>query len=363
METRGMRQGYSSYGSCSKTLQQANYILAALAIADNGFLISLLVVNLKSFVNVNIFDNSQIGCKLSVYITYLFSFLSTWYVVEFSIERLIAVYFPIKRITICKKTTNKFSIFMLMAISLIIYSFALVTSGIESSNDEKNSCVTLTKWFDLVQLIAFIDMLITMVIPFLIIFISNISIVYKLMGFGYSSNFPIETHRFSSNASTELSELNWRKISIKSPNKNAMKLNSTQNRFYKQTAKGDAPRANQSRINLGNHLTKANEVKRIQKYSRTTRMLLIVSTTFLLLHMPIAVCKAWYFVKSSLIKNRLGNETESFETSSSEEMFERLSYANPKPATLGPISRNENAMNTIQSNQASQTVQVMANQN
>ncbi|RNA13200.1 hypothetical protein BpHYR1_033032, partial [Brachionus plicatilis] len=35
--------------------------------------------------------------------------------------------------------------------------------------------------------------------------------------------------------------------------------------------------------------------------------------------------------------------------------------ANPKPATLGPISRNENVMNTIPSNQASQTIQVMAN--
>ncbi|RMZ95392.1 hypothetical protein BpHYR1_040874 [Brachionus plicatilis] len=35
--------------------------------------------------------------------------------------------------------------------------------------------------------------------------------------------------------------------------------------------------------------------------------------------------------------------------------------ANPKPAALGPIFRNENAMNTIPSNQASQTVQIERN--
>lgn len=225
----------------------------------------------------------------------------------------------------CTKTTNKASVFMLTAVSLIIYSFALFTSGIESSGEGTKSCVTLTKWFDMVQLIAFIDMFITMVIPFLIIFISNISIVCKLMGFGSKSNFVIESHRFSSNGSTEISELALRKKSIKSLKKEDMKRDSIENKLNSKIEKIDVFKNSQNKINLVQHITKAGEAKRLQKYSRTTRMLLIVSTTFLLLHMPIAGCKAWYFVKSSFIKTHSGTDLRSFEISSSEEVLERLS--------------------------------------
>lgn len=211
-----------------------------------------------------------------------------------------------------------------MFFSLIIYSFALFTSGIESFGKETKNCVTLTKWFDLVQLIAFIDMFVTMIIPFFIIFISNISIVYKLIGFGSKSRFSIQSHRFSSNASTEISELASRKRSTKSYKNEDIKRSFSDYKFFGHPEKVSMLKATQNKINLVQHITKAGEEKRIQRYSRTTRMLLIVSTTFLFLHMPIAVCKAWYFVKSILKKNHSKNDL-SFETSKSEELLERLS--------------------------------------
>ncbi|RMZ93326.1 hypothetical protein BpHYR1_025668 [Brachionus plicatilis] len=58
-----------------------------------------------------------------------------------------------------------------------------------------------------------------------------------------------------------------------------------------------------------------------------------------------------------------GSSTLNISSSKKSEDFAVNQDANLKPATLGTISRNENAMNTIPSNQASQTVQVMDNQN
>jgi len=57
--------------------EQVNSILAALAMADNGFLLSLLIVNLRIF-NVDLFNKYDIVCKLAVFFTYVSSFLSVW---------------------------------------------------------------------------------------------------------------------------------------------------------------------------------------------------------------------------------------------------------------------------------------------
>jgi hypothetical protein len=48
-----------------------------LALADNGFLLSLLIVNLRIF-DVDLFNKYEIVCKLAVFFTYVSSFLSVW---------------------------------------------------------------------------------------------------------------------------------------------------------------------------------------------------------------------------------------------------------------------------------------------
>ncbi len=60
-----------------KRIERANSILILLAIVDNGFLISLLIISLKHF-DINIFDKFIMVCKATVFFTYAFSFLSSW---------------------------------------------------------------------------------------------------------------------------------------------------------------------------------------------------------------------------------------------------------------------------------------------
>ena len=67
-------------------LKEVHIILAILALIDNGFLLVLLVVTLKHF-NIDLVNNYDLGCKLSVFLPYLFGFLSIWLIVLFSMER------------------------------------------------------------------------------------------------------------------------------------------------------------------------------------------------------------------------------------------------------------------------------------
>ena len=52
-------------------------MLAALALADNGFLLVLFFVTLKNF-NIDLLNSYELACKLGVFLPYLFSFLSVW---------------------------------------------------------------------------------------------------------------------------------------------------------------------------------------------------------------------------------------------------------------------------------------------
>jgi len=89
-------------------------------------------------------------------------------IVTFSIERCIVVAFPLKREFTCNKKMNKFCIGIIITFAFILYSFSLITSGIEKVGS-KFTCVTYEKCFDFVKKAVFIDTAITTFVPFIII--------------------------------------------------------------------------------------------------------------------------------------------------------------------------------------------------
>ncbi len=74
-------------------LRSSSYYLAALALADLGFLLTLLIVWLNH-VGINLF-NRQGFCQAMVYGSSVFSCLSVWLTVAYTFERLIAVQYPL----------------------------------------------------------------------------------------------------------------------------------------------------------------------------------------------------------------------------------------------------------------------------
>jgi 7 transmembrane receptor (rhodopsin family) len=77
----------------------SSYYLAALGISDTCFLLGTFVSWL-SYYNINVY-NREYYCQIFTYFSGLCSFLSVWFVVAFTIERFIAVLYPLKRQTIC----------------------------------------------------------------------------------------------------------------------------------------------------------------------------------------------------------------------------------------------------------------------
>lgn len=77
----------------------SSYYLAALGISDTCFLLGAFVSWLNYY-NINIY-NRNYYCQFFTYVSGLCSFLSVWFVVAFTVERFIAVLYPLKRQTIC----------------------------------------------------------------------------------------------------------------------------------------------------------------------------------------------------------------------------------------------------------------------
>ncbi len=96
----------------------SSYYLAALGISDTCFLIGLLVPWLN-FVNINIY-NKNVYCQFFTYFSGLCSFLSVWFVVAFTVERFIAVLYPLKRQTMCTVRRAKMVLTGLVVLGSII---------------------------------------------------------------------------------------------------------------------------------------------------------------------------------------------------------------------------------------------------
>lgn len=77
----------------------SSYYLAALGISDTCFLLGAFVPWLN-YININIY-NRNYYCQFFTYISGLCSFLSVWFVVAFTVERFIAVLYPLRRQTMC----------------------------------------------------------------------------------------------------------------------------------------------------------------------------------------------------------------------------------------------------------------------
>lgn len=77
----------------------SSFYLAALAVSDTCFLLGLFAQWLN-FVDVHIY-NREYFCQFFTFFSNLACFCSVWFVVAFTVERFIAVMYPLKRQTMC----------------------------------------------------------------------------------------------------------------------------------------------------------------------------------------------------------------------------------------------------------------------
>lgn len=115
-------------------LRSSSYYLAALSAADFGFLASISLVWLNNKLDVPVFNRDG-WCQLMVYVSSVCSFLSVWLIVAFTVERFIAVQYPLHRPRVCTVSRAKATVIVLSVASLLVHSYTFLTAGIIRTSD------------------------------------------------------------------------------------------------------------------------------------------------------------------------------------------------------------------------------------
>ncbi|XP_065207229.1 uncharacterized protein LOC135836364 isoform X2 [Planococcus citri] len=162
-------------------MRSSSYYLAALSAADFGFLSSITLVWINDNLGIPVF-NQDGWCQLMIYISSNCSFLSVWLIVAFTVERFIAVQYPLHRPRVCTISRAKCIVSILVSVSLITHSYTFFTAGVEGDN-----CDLRETYHELMGVINIVDTLVTLIIPVGLIIIMNAMIAKNL--FQFSKHF------------------------------------------------------------------------------------------------------------------------------------------------------------------------------
>ena len=156
--------------------------VAALAISDNGFLLALGIGWLE-YAGIRLF-NTNGWCQTVVYMGYVTSFLSVWFTVSFTVERYIAICHSLLRPEMCTTKRAKYVVSSLSVFGLASYAVSLWTSGIEVIEPGGiQVCVPFRDYLQIHKVLVYMDTLVTLLIPFTVILILNITITHRIAYF------------------------------------------------------------------------------------------------------------------------------------------------------------------------------------
>ena len=233
--------------------------LAALSVCDTVFLFTTLCSWLDN-VRVDIYHRHG-WCQVLTYLGFVTSFLDVWYIVSFTIERYFVICYPLKRQTLCTTKRAKIVVSCLAIFGCTIFTFALWTSEVGTLY-QRPFCSPKPEYFRLVLALTNVDTLITLIIPTILIVTCNIRITYAVTQF-------FRTH------------INVRNTRIN--------IEVDQSDFKNQTTSYDPySRAYQT----------SNVYNRLQM--KVTKMLLLVSTAFLVCHIPSHSMRVYGFIMALL---------------------------------------------------------------
>ncbi|CAF1138143.1 unnamed protein product [Rotaria sp. Silwood1] len=135
---------------CRGRLRRSSYTqyLIALAIVDTGAILCEALVALdelhqyRSIDKRTLIQHTVLSCKLYYYIRYIFYSMSSWVIVALAIERLVAIRFPLWSKYICNVINARRILLIILLFTMIIQSYHFIVKGLDCSLP---SSITLTK--------------------------------------------------------------------------------------------------------------------------------------------------------------------------------------------------------------------------
>ena len=147
-----------------------SHYLVGIGVSDTGFLVPLFMVWLRNF-KVDIIAVYGV-CRLFMYITYIASFLSMWYVAAATVERFISLWFPLKR-SMCTAKRSRCVTITLAVLAILFYSFAVWTSGVYPMHGVMQ-CSVLPKFAPIISFLHHVDTVIVSIIPTIAVGVLNV---------------------------------------------------------------------------------------------------------------------------------------------------------------------------------------------
>jgi hypothetical protein len=154
---------------------RSSILLTALAAADFLYLliIFLSIIDTLTYQAIGL-HRSLLLCQTTVYITHVCSFLSANFTLSFTLQRFVAVLFPLHANKIISTRSSTINIILLIVFSASFYSFSFFLTNISNG-----ICKEDERYPALFPLLI-VDTCLTFVLPFIVIVCFNCAIVYKL---------------------------------------------------------------------------------------------------------------------------------------------------------------------------------------
>lgn len=257
-----------------RTLSSSCY-LAALAASDTAFLLTLFLVWL-SMVGYDLL-NQPGWCQAINYAIYVSTFLSVWLVVAFTVERFIAVCYPLLRAAVCTVRRARLVILVLTAAALLLYSYLLVAAapGVHPVA-RRTICKLRDEYVALATAMNYVDTVLTLLLPVATVVTLNVRIARCV--------WHVERLRHSMTLAH-------------APHAPAASLCPG----GREAAAHDGCKAG----GAGSGVVvvaggRGSQPARVRSQNKVTKMLLIISTVFILLNLPSYVMRAYIFFWVSL---------------------------------------------------------------
>lgn len=192
-------------------IRSSSYYLAALATADFTFLVTLLLVWFNNTLGWKVF-NKDGWCETLVYVSAVCSSLSVWLIVAFTVERFIAVQYPLHRPHICTIARAKTIVLVLVILALASHSYSFVTAGIVMNKDGEEYCDMKVEYMETMKIISIIDSIASLIAPLVLIIVMNTMIMRNLLKF--SRRFKQTSSTSTDCPSRERSDINLNQIPV-----------------------------------------------------------------------------------------------------------------------------------------------------
>jgi hypothetical protein len=154
---------------------RSSMLLTALAAVDFLYLLIIFLSIIDSLTNQTIgLHRSLILCQVTVYITHICSFLSASFTLSFTLQRFVAVLFPLHANTIISNRSSIINILILLVFGCSFYSFSFFLTNLINGQCRED------EGYPALFPLLIVDTCLTFVLPFICILLFNCAIVYKL---------------------------------------------------------------------------------------------------------------------------------------------------------------------------------------